>query len=96
MKDLAGPVVGRMLPDAWELFGEAKKAAWQEDNKLAEKVVSKITRWHPAQNLWISKIGLDKLYLDKFRAWADPKYERKRSKSMRERSGKLYMQRPLF
>lgn len=95
VSDIAGPI-GRVAKDATEIRSEMMKAIAGQDNKLASKTLMKATRWLPAQNLWLSKAFTDKLFLDKFRDWVDPKYSRRKLKSMKEKSGKLYMQQPLF
>ena len=95
-KDVLGPVAGRMIPDAFQIYQELGKASTGGDNRLMETTVNKLTRWMPGQNLWFGKPMLDMLFLENMRKWADPLHEAKREKFMQERSGDLWQNRPIF
>lgn len=95
-KDMLGPVAGRMIPDAFQIYQELGKAATGDDNRTIETAINKLTRWMPGQNLWFGKPMLDMLFLENMRQWADPLHEAKRAKFMKERSGDLWQQQPIF
>jgi urease gamma subunit len=96
LHDLAGPVVGRMLPDIGEVYKDAWKAIHKGDMKPFDNTLINLGRWVPAQNLWLTRVLFGNMLLDKYREWADPKFNSKRRKIMKKASGELWDQKQLI
>lgn len=95
-KDFIGPAIGRLYDDAALLSTGIKKSIAAGDEKAAVRELSKLHRWVPANNLWLTQATFDTLFMNKWREWADPRYKSKQRKQMREMSGKLYNQERLL
>ena len=93
VRDMAGPVVGRMLPDIMELYKGLKENLIKGDEKAMTQTFINLSRWVPAQNLWISNALFGNMVLNNYRKWVDPKFERRRRKNMKEMSGQLWQQK---
>lgn len=96
--DLAGPVPS-MINDSFYIFSEMKRGLnpmERGDNKSLEMSARFLKKWMPMANFYGTQMLMNTDFADGLNEWIDPKYNYRRRKQMRENSGMLYRQTPLF
>ncbi len=96
--DLAGPVAS-MVKDAAFIASDIKRGLNpmdDTDERALEHTVRFVRKWMPMANFYGVQMLMNTQFAEEFNMWIDPKYNRNRRKKMRENSGKLWEQQPLF
>lgn len=89
--DIIGPS-GRMINDVLGVTTELATAPFSDEGFRMKKIVGPLMRWNPVSNLWYTKGVLNTLIQDDLKAALDPKYMRRKMKTMQENSGVLWEQ----
>ncbi len=96
--DAAGPVAS-MVKDAAYLISDMKRGldpTNKDDERILPHTARFVRKWMPMANYYGVQMLMNTQFAEGLNMWIDPKYNRSRKKKMRENSGMLYSQQPLF